>query len=98
MVEALRAWFASHKAELADNGYQTDLTDSPADRAKQSASVTIASSQRIGQLVVWDTGEAELSLGDAASGVVREEHREVTSTIGLQGAIETLMAWLAESP
>jgi hypothetical protein len=56
--------------------------------------VTLTSAERIGQLVIWDTGEAELSMADAASATVTEEHREITSGIGLRDATETLVAWL----
>jgi len=59
--------------------------------------VTITSPRRIGRLVIWNTGEAELSMGDVASATVAEEHREITSEIGLRDATETLVAWLNES-
>jgi hypothetical protein len=47
--------------------------------------------------VIWDTGEAELSMGDVASATVTEEHREITSQIGLRDATETLVTWLSEA-
>jgi len=97
VLDALRAWFDVHKASLADDGYQVEFTESPPDRGKLSAAVTITSADRIGQLVMWDTGEAELSMGDVASATVTEEHREITSEIGLRDATETLVAWLCES-
>jgi hypothetical protein len=97
MLDELQAWFASCKTALVDNGYQVDFTESPADRDKPSASITIASARRIGQLTVWSTGEAELSMGDADSGTVSEEHREITSTVGLQDATETLVGWVTQA-
>jgi hypothetical protein len=97
VLNELQAWFASHKTALADSGYQVELAESPPDRVKSSASITIASVCRIGQLTVWSTGEAELSMGDADSGTVVEEHREITSKIGLQDATETLVAWVVQT-
>jgi hypothetical protein len=90
----LRAWFDARHTSLLGDGYQAEFTASPSDRDKQSASVTLTSAERIGQLVIWDTGEAELSMADAASATVTEEHREITSGIGLRDATETLVAWL----
>ena len=92
----LRTWFDSHQAALVRSGYNAEFTESPPDRDKRSASVTITSSRRVGQLVVWDTGEAELSLGDAGSAAISEEHREITSGIGLRDATEALVSWLAD--
>lgn len=94
VLYGLQAWFAGRKGELADSGYQVEFTESPPDRDKSSVSITVASARRIGQLTVWSTGEADLSLGDADSGMVTEEHREITSEIGLEDATETLVAWM----
>lgn len=96
VLSELRAWFAGHKATLADSGYQIEFAESPPDRGEPSAAVTVAWARRIGQLTVWSTGEAELSMGDADSGTVAEEHREITSKIGLQDATETLIAWVSQ--
>jgi hypothetical protein len=93
----LREWFDERNAGLAELGLQAEFAESPPDRVKRSASVMIASSSRVSQLVVWDTGEAELTLGDAGSDEVVEEHREITSQIGLQDATQTLLAWLEAS-
>ncbi len=97
VLNELQAWFAEHKASLADSGYVAELATSPPDRVKPSATVTIASTRRIGQLTVWSTGEAELSMGDADTGTVVEEHREITSRIGLHDATETLAYWVSEA-
>src|SRR5271170_2895133 len=75
IIDDLQIWFAKCKAALLGDGYQVELAKSPPDRGKPSVSITIASSRRIGQLTVWSTGEAELGMGDADSGMVSEEHR-----------------------
>ena len=97
MFDDLRAWFEAHKSSLARRGYVVEFAESPSDRSKRSASVTVSSARRIGRLVIWDTGEAELSIGDATSGVITDDHREITTEIGLRDAVETLLAWLSES-
>jgi hypothetical protein len=93
-LDELRLWFIARKASFAQAGYKADLVESPADRGKRSVSVTIASDRKIGQLVLWNSGEAELGMADVASGEIAEERREITSDIGLRDATMTLMAWL----
>jgi hypothetical protein len=94
MLTDLREWFDDRRGGLADLGLEAEFAESPPDRVKRSASLMIASPSRIGQLVVWDTGEAELTLGDVGSDELMEEHREITSRLGLQDATQTLLAWL----
>lgn len=50
VLDELQAWFTRRKAALVDSGYQVELAKSPPDGDKSSASVTIASARRIGQL------------------------------------------------
>jgi hypothetical protein len=97
VISDLRAWFEDRREALTDLGFKADFEDSPSDRAKRSAALTVASSRRIGPLVVWETGEAELSLGDVGTNDVVEEHREITSQIGIRDATETLLGWLEQS-
>jgi hypothetical protein len=94
VLDELRFWFIGRKDALPRAGYKADLVESPAEREIRSVSVTIASARRIGQLVLWSSGEAELGKADVASGEITEEQREVTSEIGLRDATMTLMAWV----
>jgi hypothetical protein len=94
VLDDVRAWFADSGPALAAIGYQLELKESPPGRDKHSISVIITAARRTAQLVVWVTGEAELSMADATAGVVNEEHREITSTIGLRDATETLVGWV----
>ena len=43
VLDELRAWFEVHKNPLAGDGYQVEFAESPSDRSKQSASLTISS-------------------------------------------------------
>jgi hypothetical protein len=94
VLNELRLWFIGRQDALTRAGYKADLVESSVEREKRSVSVTIASAQRIGQLVLWSSGEAELGMADVASGEITEEHREITSEIGLRDATMTLMAWV----
>jgi hypothetical protein len=94
VLDDVRSWFAGSGPSLAASGYQLELEESPPGRDKHSVSVIITSARRTAQLVVWVTGEAELSMADATTSDVIEEHREITSTIGLRDATETLVGWV----
>lgn len=94
MLSDLRKWFDDRRAGLADLGFHAEFAESPPDRIKRSASVIVASSSRVSQLVVWDSGEAELTLGDVGDDEVVAEHREITSHIGLRDATQKLLGWL----
>ena len=98
VLNDLREWFGERSGGLAELGLQAEFAESPPDRVKRSASVTIASSTRVGQLVVWDTGEAALTLGDVSSDEVVEEHREITSQLGMQDATQTLLGGWSPAP
>jgi len=93
-LRRLRTWVDKHQSELVKLSYQIEFSESPADRAKKSALLTISSPCRLGQLVLWETGEATLSLGGISFSEVSEQHRKITSQIGLIDAIETLMEWV----
>lgn len=97
VLRDLREWFDERRVELVHNGYEAEFTQSPPDRMTQSAWVRVASARRIAQLVVWDTGDAQLSMGDVESGTVAEEHREITTQIGLRDATDALIGWLGEA-
>jgi hypothetical protein len=57
------------------------------------------SARGVAQLVVWDTGEADLVIGDLATGtVLLNEHRSITSALGARDAIETILSHLGTEP
>jgi hypothetical protein len=96
ILDDLREWFSDHDAELARGGYHAELAESPPERQRRAVAVVISSSQRIGRLVVWDTGEAQLSMGEVSPRAVAEEYRSITSQAELRDATDTLVHWLDE--
>ncbi|MGW2651933.1 hypothetical protein ACWC2T_45525 [Streptomyces sp. NPDC001393] len=52
----------------------------------------------VGQLTVWDSGEAELECGDVATGWVVAEHRGLASVQDLHRALDDLVRWQRERP
>lgn len=94
ILRRLQAWYDDSLPELQAEGYVVEFSEPALKRPKLSASVTVSSSNRIGKLTVWATGEAELDLGDAESGEVIAEHLEITGDLGLADATRTLAAWV----
>ncbi|WP_459246494.1 hypothetical protein [Streptomyces youssoufiensis] len=49
--------------------------------------MTLETDDHIAALTVWSSGEAELEYGDVASGLVRQEHRELRTVPDLLDAV-----------
>jgi len=95
IIEELRLWFNEEESSLIAINLNPALEYSPADRDPRAAWLDLDSAHRVGRLILWETGAAELSVGDVTTGeVVVEEHREITSTVGLKDAVESLIAWV----
>lgn len=93
LLTQLREWYDS-QPNVTSDGISLEFTDPPFARAKRSASATAIGSTRLARLTVWETGEAELDLGDSATGEMDQQHREITGSLGLADAVETMMAWV----
>jgi hypothetical protein len=95
MIEQLRLWFSREESSLIALNLRATFSSGPEDRDPRSAWLDLDSEHRVGRLILWETGAAELSVGDVETGeMATEEHREITSTLGLQDAIQSLIAWV----
>ena len=91
MNRLLTVQFEAAKTDLAASGILLELTDSDDGREKVASRWDATSRRALAQLVLWNTGEAALVIADLESGeVVVNEHREITSAVGLADAIETI--------
>lgn len=96
LLKRLQGWYDNAAPPLRKEGYIVEFTEPVRGRLKPSASVLVGSPIRIGKLTLWSTGDAELALGDAVSGAVTEEHREITDDAELADATRTLVAWVCK--
>jgi hypothetical protein len=81
---------------LADRGIAVEMTISTDDGPRRAARVDATSERGLGQLLLWETGELDLVIGDVASGeVLLDEHREVSSALGIRDALATIEHHLA---
>jgi hypothetical protein len=99
LLDDLQSWVERRAPDAAAEDIHLSLTRGPAHRDKQSAWVDFDSPARSVRLVVWDSGEAVLTVGDVAAGVIlADEQRAVTSRFGLEKALEEALAWAESAP
>jgi hypothetical protein len=95
LLEFLENWFVSLEQFLAGRGIAGHLSRSPDDgRPKAFRGVSLKRGSVEGELLLWDTGEAELNLmplGDVPS----QEHLEIEATAALAEALARLLAVVA---
>lgn len=94
LLEQLRAWFSAEADALRATGLAVEFAHPVQSLPKPSASVTVLGDSRLARLTVWETGEAELDLGDARTGSLEQQHRDITGRVGLVDAVETMIAWV----
>jgi len=99
MLELLTAWLARREAALTSVGITISITRGARDRNPASVWVDFATSNRSARLVLWDNGLADLTVGDFVRGeVLLDEHREITTDVGLDDVEATVVSWLAGRP
>ncbi|WP_328873143.1 hypothetical protein OHT76_25260 [Streptomyces sp. NBC_00287] len=67
------------------------------DRAKSSASLCAEGAARVAELIAWESGEAQLLLGDVASGEVTDEALQLTDPDALAQVVGRLRKWMFAS-
>ncbi|MFE3526488.1 hypothetical protein ACFXOD_33725 [Streptomyces sp. NPDC059161] len=94
LPQLLHAWFTENEEQLRSRGVTGHVQQSPDDgRPKTSAWMTVETDGYVAELIVWDSGEAELACADWASSQIREEHRDLRTPAELLDAIEALLEW-----
>jgi hypothetical protein len=93
LIAGLRAWAADRAPTLASEGITLQLDDSRSQASKASMSLSLDGEERISQLTVWVTGEAELERAEIATGLVRNEHCDLASLEDLGQALDDLLRW-----
>ncbi len=95
VLELLDSWLQKRRPTLEGKGLQVSITWGPSDRDPAGAWVDFESTKRSARLTVWANGLADLSVGDYVTNeILVDEHREITSEIGLEEVESTVLAWL----
>jgi hypothetical protein len=94
LFDHAQGWFDAHALALGRRSVRGSLTTGPADRDKRSIWVEFESGRRLVRVVIWDSGEAVLTVGDLESGeVVVEEQRDLTGRFGVEQTLDDALAW-----
>lgn len=96
VLDEFAQWIETHRASLTERGLLLASGASPEDgRTKRSRWLDLEGSRRLGRLVLWDTGEAELELADATTGTVNAQHHQIDTRADLERAVLSLRDWVA---
>jgi hypothetical protein len=91
LTQQLAQALESSRTDLESAGIVVS-TIASADAAIRTLRVDAESDRRLAQVVLYDSGEVDVVVGDASTGaVLLDEHREITSHIGITELINTLI-------
>jgi hypothetical protein len=92
VLEILAVWLSEHEPAFERRGLTVKVTWGPRDRTPASALVDFESTRRSARLVLWSNGLADLSVGDdITKEILLDEHREITSEVGLDDVEATVL-------
>jgi hypothetical protein len=95
----LIASYEDTRERFAKRGIRLDLQTDNLPGEKTGVRLDASSGRGLAQLLLWDTGELDLTVGDANTGdILLNENREVTSQLGISDALDTIEAYLADPP
>jgi hypothetical protein len=95
VLDMLELWAQARRQPLEAKGITVSTTRGPADRAPAAAWADFESSTKAARLTVWADGQADLAVLDFQEGrELLNEHREITTTVGLDDAELSILAWL----
>lgn len=95
--ESLRSWLQrwtdAHADRIKQKRLQAELDLGGRHTEKLMVAMTLEGPARMGQFLLWETGEAELGVIEVLDGQdVLVETREVTSLFGLQESLNALVS------
>ncbi|TLS45920.1 hypothetical protein FE633_12240 [Streptomyces montanus] len=93
-LDDLHGWYARLRAELDVARFEVGWQGPEPGRAKASVCLSVDGPERLGELVVWETGEAQLQLGDVAGGLVTDERMWLADAEQLATAVGRMTAWV----
>ena len=92
MLNHLQNWYSENRSDLERQGLATTLTLGPVDRTTSAGWLDVDSTDRVGRITVWDTGEAVLAVAAVSSrSIVLEEVRALASPTDLRDAMHVLV-------
>ncbi|GLW12291.1 hypothetical protein Misp01_74190 [Microtetraspora sp. NBRC 13810] len=93
LLEAASVWIANMQRGDGPS-LLSEIEESPADRDPRSIRWILEGSEKMGQVILWTDGQAELDLVDAESGDVRSEHAQIEDREGMERALRIVRDWV----
>jgi hypothetical protein len=90
----LEDWHTRHHQQVTTAGTTVTIEHSPPGRSKASIALSFDADPRLAQLIIWDTGEAELDLIDLNTGTHTPQHHDITTTAEVDHLITEILAWI----
>lgn len=93
-LDDVRDWHLRLVAELDGTRFDAGRRGPDAGRAKQRVCLSIDGPERLAELVVWESGEAQLLLGDVATGQVTDECLSLAGSAQLTTVVRRMATWV----
>ena len=90
VLDFVEAWWLSVRAILEAAEVVIRFERSPGDRLNPSGSLNLRRDKLEADLLVWDSGEAELLIGEASGSVNQKHFNDIRNPHDLGGALSRL--------
>lgn len=95
VIEHLDDWLTANEEQLTHLGYSASIDQGNPSADDVSAYIDPESPRALGQIILWESGEADLRAGTKGSDELRlDEHRMISRREDLDEAMEALLASL----
>jgi hypothetical protein len=95
VIEHLDSWLMANQERLNSLGYSGSIERGNPEANKLSAWIDVESPRALGQIILWESGEADLRAGTKGSDeLTLNEHRMISTREDLDEAMEALLASL----
>lgn len=95
VIEHLNNWVTANEERLTHLGYSASIEQGNPKADNLSAWIDVESSRALGQIILWESGEADLRAGTKGSDeLTLNEHRVISTREDLDEAMEALLASL----
>jgi hypothetical protein len=93
LIAFVLIWAESLQAWLGQQGILLNFGQSPADRPKRSCWINLRRGEQESELLLWESGEAELSSSSPSAGI-SQEHYELLELADLRPVLSQLLTRL----
>ncbi|MGW9278518.1 immunity protein TriTu family protein [Embleya sp. NPDC055612] len=90
-------WIDARSDEVRQSGVAMEINYSPIDRDPRSLQWILESSDKFGEVILWESGEAEVSFAVIETSEVRVEHCDIESSMELENVLTQVLQWMISS-